>query len=107
MISSEGELVKLRNYQNKGGEVEDWLHSLEEQMKYSLKVVVRNSFIKYEQEDTKRRNWVLDFPLQIIITLDAVIWTKTTEENYLLGYDKNTDLEEWFEANVQMLEEIT
>ena len=76
-------------------------------MKYSLKVVVRNAYLKYELEDTKRKNWVLDFPLQIIITLDAVFWTKTTEENYLLGYDKTSDLDEWYEANVQMLEELT
>ena len=48
MISAEGEVVPLRNYQGRIGEVEEWLKSLEEQMKYSLKVVMRNSLFKYE-----------------------------------------------------------
>lgn len=54
MISGEGEVVTLRGYQARG-DVEDWLKTLEEQMKYSLKVVMRNSLIKYEQENTQRK----------------------------------------------------
>ena len=41
MISAEKEFVPLRNYQARGSEVEEWLKTLEEQMKYSLKVVLR------------------------------------------------------------------
>jgi dynein heavy chain len=41
MISGEGEIVPLRGYQARGSEVEEWLKALEEQMKYSLKVVMR------------------------------------------------------------------
>lgn len=52
----------------------------------------------------------MEFPLQIIITLDAVYWTKTTEENYLSSINSETnpgDLDEWFDVNVQMLDELT
>jgi hypothetical protein len=41
MISAEDEVVPLRNFAARGSEVEEWLRALEEQMKYSLKVVIR------------------------------------------------------------------
>ena len=106
MVSAEGEVMPLRNYQARVGEVEEWLKTLEEQMKYSLKVVIRNSLIKYEQEDTLRKKWVLEYPLQVITTLDCIFWTKTTEENYL-SKSSESDLDEWLDTNIQMLEEIS
>ena len=49
MISAENEVVTLRNFLIKGGtEVEEWFKNLEEQMKFSLKIVFRNSLLKYE-----------------------------------------------------------
>lgn len=75
-------------------------------MKYSLKVVMRNALIKYEHENTLRKEWVLEFPLQVVTTLDTVFWTKITEENYLSS-DAEGELDDWFDANVALLEELT
>lgn len=62
MVSGEGEVVALRGFQPRG-EVEDWLKLLEDQMKYSLKHVMTQAYIKYESENTQRKNWVIEYPL--------------------------------------------
>ncbi|CAK92427.1 unnamed protein product (macronuclear) [Paramecium tetraurelia] len=105
MISAEGEIAVLKGYSARG-EVEDWLKALEDKMKSSLSGVMRQSLIKYQLEDTQRKDWVFEFPLQIIITIDSIFWTKITEENYLQA-DAEGDLDDWYDANVAMLDELT
>ncbi|EGR30170.1 hypothetical protein IMG5_139330 [Ichthyophthirius multifiliis] len=106
MISAEGERVALKNYQARGEEVEGWFKDLEESMKYSLKAVIRSALIKYEDDDTQRSQWVLNFPSQVVLVLDAIYWTKITEENYL-SPDADGDLFDWLEGNISQLEELT
>jgi len=98
MISAEGEMVPLKNFFARGDEVEGWFKDLEESMKNSLKTVFRNSLQKYEGEETERKKWVLMFPCQIILGLDAVLWTKITEENYLIP-EADGDLYDWLDGN--------
>jgi hypothetical protein len=43
MTSAEGETVPLKNYQSRGGEVEEWLKSLSDCMQVSLKQVIRDA----------------------------------------------------------------
>ncbi|CAK72703.1 unnamed protein product (macronuclear) [Paramecium tetraurelia] len=105
MISAEGEIAVLKGYTARG-EVEDWFKALEDKMKSSLNGVMRQSLIKYQLEDTQRRDWVFEFPLQIIITIDSIFWTKITEENYLQA-NAEGDLDDWYDANVTMLDELT
>ncbi|EGR31243.1 hypothetical protein IMG5_115030 [Ichthyophthirius multifiliis] len=106
MISAENERVALKNYQARGEEVEGWFKDLEDSMKHSLKSVIRQALIKYEDENTVRQQWVISFPSQVVLVLDAVYWTKITEENYLSG-DSNGDLYDWLEGNISQLEELT
>jgi dynein heavy chain len=98
MVSAEGEAVPLRNFVARGDEVEQWFKDLEEAMKGSLKTVFRNAALKYDSDDMQRRDWVLQWPCQVVLGLDAVFWTKITEENYL-GPDADGDLYDWFEGN--------
>ena len=42
----------------------------------------------------------------MVISLDSVFWTKITEENYL-SVDAEGDLDDWYEANVGLLDELT
>lgn len=44
--------------------------------------------------------------MQIIITIDSIFWTKITEENYLAA-DAEGDLDDWYDSNVAMLDELT
>ena len=41
MISIEGEIVNLKSCSMRGGEVEEWMKTLEESMRYSLKIATR------------------------------------------------------------------
>ena len=78
------------------GEVEEWFKIIEDSMKYSLKVVFRNSILHYEADDTNRKEWVLAYPSQVILGVDSIYWTKITEEDFL-GPEAFGDLDEWFE----------
>ena len=82
---------------------------IEEQMKYSLKIATRSSIIQFENED--RREWVLKHPTQVILSVDAIYWTKIAEEQYLQsdngeGEDVGT-LDEYCYNIIMDLEEIT
>ena len=41
----------------RGGEVEDWMLTIEEAMKSSLKVATRQAIISYEMDD--RKDWII------------------------------------------------
>lgn len=49
---------------------------------------------------------MLEFPLQVVVTLDSVFWTKITEENYL-SLEADGELDDWFDSNVSQLDELT
>ncbi|KAL4466850.1 hypothetical protein ABPG74_010447 [Tetrahymena malaccensis] len=106
MISAEGEKVVLKGYQARGEEVENWFKDLEEAMKNSLRYVMRSALLKYDDEDTQRSQWVISFPSQVVLALDAIYWTKITEENYL-SPESDGDLYDWLEGQMSQLEELT
>ncbi|MFO0131580.1 MAG: hypothetical protein ACK52J_03455 [bacterium] len=41
MISMEGEKINLKSCSMRGGEVEEWMRTVEESMHYSLKIATR------------------------------------------------------------------
>lgn len=106
MVSAEGEKVQLKNYMAKSDDVEVWFKDLEDAMKSSLRFITRQAAAKYDAEDMTRKLWVLMFPSQIVLSLDATFWTKITEENYLSA-EAQGDLQDWYEGNVGQLEELT
>jgi hypothetical protein len=81
MISHEGESVALKQCSMRGGEVEEWLHTLEESMHYSLKIATRQAIIGLESDD--RKDWVLKHCCQVTLTVDSIQWTRMAEEQYL------------------------
>jgi hypothetical protein len=48
MFSLEGENIPLKSCSMRGGEVEEWFHTLEESMQYSLKGATRTALIALE-----------------------------------------------------------
>jgi len=48
MFSLEGESIPLKSCSMRGGEVEEWFHTLEESMQYSLKGATRTALIALE-----------------------------------------------------------
>ena len=82
MISMEGEVVQLKSCSMRGGEVEEWMHAVEESMRYSLKGATRNAIIAFEQDD--RKEWITRHCCQVTLTVDTIMWTRMAEELYLL-----------------------
>jgi hypothetical protein len=42
--------------------VEDWFKYIEESMRNSLKVILRNALIKFENETVIRTEWLKEYP---------------------------------------------
>ena len=104
MVSAEGESVLLKNFLPRG-EVEEWMKMIEDQMKKSLTGVMRQACIQYEREETQRKDWVFQHPLQVITTVDSIYWTKITEEEYLAP-DAEGDMDDWYQSNLAQLDEL-
>lgn len=56
MVSMEGEQVPLKSCSMRGGEVEEWMRTIEESMQYSLKIATRAALIGLEYDE--RKDWI-------------------------------------------------
>jgi MoxR-like ATPase len=55
-------------------EIEDWLSAFEEEMKTTLKESIRDCIPASQKK--KREAWITDFPAQIILITNQIIWTQ-------------------------------
>ena len=84
MISVEKEVVQLKSTINPSkarGMVEKWLIQVEEQMVFAIRMIIKEALHAYENRD--RKQWVLEWPGQIVICGSQVFWTKEVEEAIL------------------------
>lgn len=73
-------------------------------MKNNLKSYIRNSLVKYEQEDTVHARWVLEHPCQVVLAVDAVEWTRISED--YLTPSNGMDVATWLESCVMQIEDV-
>jgi hypothetical protein len=78
MISNEGESLNLKSCSMRGGEVEEWMHTVEESMRYSIKIATRQALINYETDD--RKDWIVKHICQVTLTVDSINWTRMAED---------------------------
>ncbi|CAJ1411101.1 unnamed protein product [Effrenium voratum] len=83
MISVEGEVVDLIkkvnvNEGDKKGNVERWLLEVQESMIHTLTKIMGDSVKAYAE--TKRDQWVLEWPGQVAIAVDNIYWTREVAE---------------------------
>jgi len=81
MISLEGEKVNLKSCSMRGGEVEEWMSTVEDAMKSSIRGQTRLAIINYENDE--RKVWIIKHCCQVTLTVDAIFWTRMAEDNYL------------------------
>lgn len=84
MISVEKEVVQFRatiNPSKARGMVEKWLIQVEEQMTLSIRMIIKEALAAYATRD--RKQWVLEWPGQIVICASQVYWTNEVEEAIL------------------------
>ena len=57
LISQDGEEAALKHC-NFRGEVEDWFRALEESMRVSIRMHMKSSLYRYENDEVKRTDWL-------------------------------------------------
>ncbi|KAK7907430.1 hypothetical protein WMY93_016042 [Mugilogobius chulae] len=83
MYSGEGEEVKLFQFVQPSGDVEDWLRKVEKSMKATIRDNIDRSLkVYYEQP---REKWVLSWPGQVVIAGCQVFWTTEVSEAIMNG----------------------
>ncbi|OHT09102.1 Dynein heavy chain family protein [Tritrichomonas foetus] len=55
-------------------EIEDWLNAFEEEMKSTLKENISESLMAAPKK--KREQWITEFPAQVILIANQIIWTQ-------------------------------
>lgn len=76
MVSSEGEIVSLSltiNTAKARGQVEKWLVNLELSMRTTVREVIGNALLAYQ--NTIRHEWVVQWPGQAVLAVSCTHWT--------------------------------
>ncbi|XP_074055007.1 dynein axonemal heavy chain 12 isoform X8 [Macrotis lagotis] len=100
MYSTEGErveLISLISTAEARGAVEKWLIQVEDLMLKSIHQVISLSRVAYPQSE--RKDWVREWPGQVVLCVSQMYWTSETQENISGGreglrtYYKNLQLQ--------------
>lgn len=105
MESSEKELVRFEKPVRAKGNVEEWLNNVQVAMYDALKAHMKLGRAEYDAGS--RKEWVLKHPGQVIATIAQVMWTYESEEAIKGQIEVQTSLEDWFQANLAQLDQLT
>ena len=88
MISAEKEEVDFLkdidvNEGERKGNVEIWMLDIEREMINCLKKLAKDSLASYPT--TKRTEWSVSYPGQIVLAISQIFWTKEVEEAIMAG----------------------
>ena len=91
MYSEETEKVAFKttfNPKSAGGNVEKWLIECEDAMRESMQDITFRAYGAYAK--TKRDQWILEWPGQVVLCVSQMFWTKEVEQairgSTLAGY---------------------
>ncbi|KAK9722971.1 AAA+ lid domain [Popillia japonica] len=104
MISPEGERVPLVKGLKARGNVEDWLSKVEEAMFASLRRIMKGSIADYMQRP--RKEWVLDHPNQIILSVSQIMWAKDVHSILDGNLDKDSELKAFEKHSINDLNDL-
>uniref|UniRef100_UPI000EF49A7E dynein heavy chain 1, axonemal n=2 Tax=Ciona intestinalis TaxID=7719 RepID=UPI000EF49A7E len=99
MVSGEGERVDFSEELYPTGNVEDWLGEVERVMFESVRAQCDKAVAAYP--NTKRTEWVLDWPGQVVIAGAQVYWSRYVEEAIEAG-----KIDDLYERLVSMLNDL-
>ena len=72
------------------------MHTVEESMRYSIKIATRQALINYETDD--RKDWIVKHICQVTLTVDSINWTRMAEDQYLIPDNPQED-DEYFKMD--------
>lgn len=114
MYSAEGETVEFRSVLYPTGNVEFWMIRIEETMKESLRLIIKDALEAYP--NAKRTHWVLNWPGQVVIAGCQTFWTEgvmhslqdgSTEKFYELVLTQLDDLRQLVRGELSKIERLT
>ncbi|KAI9349443.1 dynein heavy chain and region D6 of dynein motor-domain-containing protein [Zopfochytrium polystomum] len=82
-FSAEGERIDVAEPFYPKGAVEEWLLKVEDQMRKSVKKVIKDGLACYNAKP--RTSWVLDWPGQVVLSASQTFWTKEVTEALKTG----------------------
>lgn len=103
MLSAEKERVPLGKNLKARGNVEDWLKTLELNMKLSIYKLMKAGLLDYDEK--VRSAWVCEHPGQVVATAAQMTWARDTEKA-LLSESIPKTMQAWFETIVFELNEL-
>ncbi|KAJ1569497.1 Dynein heavy chain 1, axonemal [Cladochytrium tenue] len=83
LFSAEGERIDVAEPFYPKGAVEEWLLKVEDQMRKSIKQVIKEGLACYTAKP--RTEWVLDWPGQVVLSVSQTFWTKEVTEALKTG----------------------
>lgn len=105
LLSMEGEKVELINKNVKArGAVESWLDMLEREMFFTLRRLANTCLEDYEERHD-RPAWMFQHPVQLILIMEQLLWTRGVEEA-LDKPDSDTLMSELQQSSYKSLEEL-
>ncbi len=90
ILSVEGEFVAFKNMILLSGKVEVWLKILLNKINQTVLYYLREAVQNYEE--TQRENWIIDYPAQVAITANQIIWVSdvtTAFSRFDQGYENS------------------
>ena len=89
--------------------VEEWLGALEADMKKTLKKLIKNDNLEFEDERTPRTDWIMGHKAQIVMSVSQIQWCKGTETAMVAlsaGNGNAHALTQWRDTNVKQIDDL-
>ena len=105
MFSNEGERIPFNKVQKARGQVEQWLDSIQAEMRNTLQKLLKQGLNDYA--NSERKTWVLTHFGQVVATIAQISWCATSE--YYINEMSNNPfaLQEWYDMNESQLTQLT
>ena len=107
MVSRETERIDFKRVVKHLSKVEEWLNKIQDEMRNTLARRLKEGNQQFPTEKAAKREWILDQPAQIVVTVDMIQWCSQTEEAINQMQDEPDALNQWFTANDDQLKLLT
>ena len=107
MVSRETERIDFKRVVKHLSKVEEWLNKIQDEMRNTLARRLKEGNQQFPSEKAAKREWILDQPAQIVVTVDMIQWCSQTEEAINQMQDEPDALNQWFTANDDQLKLLT
>jgi len=78
MTSSEGESVKFGRPEGLGDNINETLKKIENNMITTIRSIIKHGYTRIQTDAETRNEWIFKHAAQVILTVDAIIWSENT-----------------------------